>query len=44
MSKKIILTLSDDVDQYIKEQSKNLGLTKIDYIRFIINKDRESKK
>jgi predicted DNA-binding protein len=44
MSKKIILTLSDDVDQYIKEQAKNLGLTKIDYIRFIINKDRELKK
>ena len=44
MSKKMILTLSDDVDNYVREQAQKLGLSKLDYIRFIINKDREGKK
>jgi hypothetical protein len=44
MSKKTILTTSNDMDKYLIEQAELLGMTKIDYIRFILNKDMEKTK
>jgi len=43
MSKKMILTISDEVDRYLKEQSATLGMSKLDYIRYVIMKDKENK-
>lgn len=30
------------MDKYLQEQAMLLGMTKIEYIRFILNKDREN--
>jgi hypothetical protein len=41
MSKKMILTISDELDNYIKTKAANLGMSKLDYIRFALTKERE---
>jgi hypothetical protein len=43
MSKKLILTLSDDLAKYVTESAKNLGVTRLDYIRHVLMKDKESR-
>jgi len=43
MSKRCLLTLSDNLDQYIEESAKKMGVTKMDYIRYVITKDKENK-
>jgi hypothetical protein len=41
MSKKMILTISDELDKYIKIKADNLGMSKLDYIRFALVKGME---
>ena len=41
MSKKMILTISDELDKYIKRKANNLGMSKLDYIRFALMKGKE---
>ena len=43
MSKRCLLTMSDDLDQYIVESAKKMGVTKMEYIRYVIMKEKESK-
>ena len=43
-NKRLGLTLSNDLEKYITEQAKTMGVSKLDYIRFIIMKDKENKK
>ena len=44
MSIKLVLLVTDETDKYLENEAKKLGISKLDYIRFIINKDRENKK
>ena len=39
MSKRTLLTLSDDLNLYVVESAKKMGVTKMDYIRYVIMKD-----
>ena len=41
MSKKMILTISDELDKYLKNKADNLGMSKLDYIRFTLMKEKE---
>jgi hypothetical protein len=41
MSKKMILTISDELDKYVKDKADNLGMSKLDYIRFALMKEKE---
>jgi hypothetical protein len=43
MSKRLILTLPDDIFKHIDESAKSIGVTKLEYIRYIIMKDKENK-
>jgi hypothetical protein len=38
---KLILTISDELDKYIKNKADNLGMSKLDYIRFVLMKEKE---
>lgn len=44
MSKRMVLTLSDDLNKYLVEAGEKLGISKLEYIRYIIMKDKEGKK
>lgn len=44
MSKRMVLTIADDLDKYLSESAKKLGISKLEYIRYIIMKDKENKK
>jgi hypothetical protein len=43
MSRRTLLTLSNDLDKYIVDEAKKMGVTKMDYIRFVLMKDKECK-
>jgi predicted DNA-binding protein len=43
MSKRIVLTLSDDMHKELSEKAKKVGVTAADYIRHLIIKDKENK-
>jgi hypothetical protein len=43
MSRRTLLTLSNDLDKYIVDEAKKMGVTKMDYIRFVLMKDKEGK-
>ena len=42
MSKKIIITVSDELAQNIDEASKEMGVSTTEYIRFLILKAQET--
>ena len=44
MGTRLVLLVTEETDKYLEESAKKLGISKLDYIRFIINKDRENKK
>ena len=44
MSKRTLLTLSDDLNLYVVKSAEKMGVTKMDYIRYVIMKDKENKK
>jgi hypothetical protein len=43
MSKKIVLTLPDDIFKDVIISSKKLGVTHLEYIRYLILKDKETR-
>jgi predicted DNA binding CopG/RHH family protein len=43
MSKKLVLTVSDDIYQHIKKQAKQIGIPYLEYVRYLLTKDKESK-
>jgi predicted DNA-binding protein len=43
MSKQLILTLSDEMFITVEKLAQQMGTTKLDYIRFLIMKDIETK-
>ena len=44
MGTRLVLLVTEETDKYLESEAKKLGISKLDYIRFIINKDRENKK
>jgi predicted DNA binding CopG/RHH family protein len=39
----MVITVSDDIFTHIKKQAKQIGIPYLEYVRYLLTKDKESK-